>query len=95
MSSRICRVVTCDRCSKHIYLEKTGTETPDWGETYDVYQELPKEWMYNSEIGYLCPECARVFQLFVLDFFDRNADKIAPAWKYALTKYDLGITEDK
>ena len=82
------KVTTCERCGNTIIRKHLGTEH-DWDEIRDKYEELPKEWMFNSQIGYTCPECSRKFQLFVLEFMDYEEKKIAPAWKNALLMGDL------
>ena len=75
-------LVTCSRCSTSIFLKLLGKEALDGGySSYEKYEELPKEWMHETQFGYLCPKCAKEFQTFCRDFFPKP---VAPAWRYAL-----------
>ena len=75
-------LITCSRCNTAIFLKHLGKENLDGGHSsYDKYEELPKEWMSETQFGYLCPRCAREFQRFCRDFFPKE---VASAWRNAL-----------
>ena len=76
-------MVTCCRCSTSIFLKFIRSETLDggYGDKYEKYEELPKEWMYETYFGYLCPKCSKEFQTFCRDFFPGT---LAPRWTSAL-----------
>ena len=67
---------TCSRCSNSVFLMYTGS---DYGQ--EIYQSLPKEWMHETQFGYLCPKCAKEFQTFCKDFFPKG---VAVSWTWAL-----------
>lgn len=75
------KLLECDRCGKTHFLKYLRSETRDGGYSgeYDVYEETPKRWLHETQIGWLCPECADEFKLFVSSFV---GGKIAPAWKH-------------
>lgn len=80
-------LVSCCRCPTTIFLKYLGKEALDGGfSSYEKYEELPDEWMYESVFGYLCPACAREFQTFCRDFFPKP---LAPAWRKALGPEEL------
>ena len=91
MSSTKGKLLTCNRCGNTVFLKFLEKVDMDGGfsPSYDKYENKPKEWMWNSEIGDLCPKCAREFQLFILRFMHGDSTKIAPSWKSALTSDDL------
>ena len=75
-------MVSCCRCPTTIFLKYLGKSDMDGGySSYEKYEELPKEWMHESQFGYLCPKCSKEFQTFCRDFFP---DPVAPAWQWAL-----------
>lgn len=73
------KLITCDRCGRTVFLKCLGKGVADGGyTTWDKYEELPKEWLYENQFGYLCEECADRFRTWVYDFI---GDKLAPVWK--------------
>lgn len=79
MSSKKGKMVTCCRCENWVFLEFIGKEHGDGGyTTWDKFEELPEGWLYASQFGDLCPECAREFKTWVNEFFN---GKVAPSWK--------------
>lgn len=52
----------------------------DW-RISDKYEDLPKEWLHESEFGHLCPDCALQFRLFMTTFFDGKLEYLAAKWK--------------
>lgn len=52
------KLVTCDRCSKNIFLKCIGEGEADGGYTrWNKFEEAPDGWKYYCDIGKLCPEC--------------------------------------
>ena len=75
-------LVICSRCGHSVFLKLIGKEALDGGySSYEKYEELPKEWMYETQFGYLCPKCAKEFQTFCRDFFPGG---LAQRWTSAL-----------
>lgn len=71
-------MVTCSRCGHQHFLKYLGKGDADGGyTTWDKYEKLPEEWLYETQVGYLCPECANKFRAFVTEFMD---GKVAPSW---------------
>lgn len=63
------QLVTCTRCSNHVFLKYLGKNETDGGYTvWDKFEDLPKGWLYETEFGYLCPECAEEFKRLVTNF---------------------------
>lgn len=74
-------LIECDRCGEHYFSKFIREEGIDGGYTRKrVYEPLPEEWLYTSEIGYLCPACAGEFKAFVKTFM-KEEEKIAPIWR--------------
>ena len=74
------RMVICDRCDESIFLKLLGERIIDGGYTrVPHYEDLPDDWMYETEIGYLCPKCAKVFKAFIKEFMGPRA--VAPVWR--------------
>ena len=79
MSEKKGKMITCCRDDNFIFLEYLGKGDMDGGyTTWDRFEDLPEDWLYDNLFGYLCPECAREFKKFMFDFFNGN---VAPAWK--------------
>ena len=73
-------LIICDRCGTSHFCKKIGEIATDGGYTvYDEFEPTPPEWMWEPEIGYLCPECAKTFKTFIKDFMGDKS--IAPAWR--------------
>lgn len=74
------KLTICSRCGKEHFRRYIGKGETDGGYTvWDKFEELPKTWMYESQIGYLCPACAGMFRLFIDKLMDGK--EIAPAWR--------------
>lgn len=75
------KLLECDRCGKTLFLKYLSTITTDggYGDNYDTYEDAPKRWLHETQFGWLCPECADAFKLFVSNFV---GGRIAPAWKH-------------
>lgn len=73
-------LVSCCRCPTTIFLKYLGTDSFGFRDE-DRFESLPREWMYQTQFGYLCPKCAKEFQTFCRDFFPGS---LAPAWTNAL-----------
>lgn len=70
---------SCCRCDEKIFLKYIGKGETDGGyTTWDKYEELPDDWLYETEFGHLCPKCARGFREFVTRYFD---GKVPPKWR--------------
>ena len=73
------KMIICCRDDNFVFLKYLGKGNADGGyTTWDKFEDLPKEWLYDSRFGYLCPECAKEFKIFVNKFFNGN---LAPDWK--------------
>ena len=71
----------CCRCDEKIFRKYTGTKDTDGGyTTWDTFEKLPDEWLYETEFGYLCPKCARGFRILMTNFFGEN---VIDKWKIA------------
>ena len=74
------KMITCERCGRQIFLKFIEKRTTDggFGDTYEVYEEKPDSWMWNSQIGNLCPHCSGLFRVFIHKLmFGKH---VAPAW---------------
>ena len=70
--------VVCDRCGNTVFLKYLGDEARDGGYSrYRKYESLPEEWLYTTQMGYLCADCAKMFKAFVTEF---KKGRVAPAW---------------
>lgn len=86
MSEQKGKMITCSRDNNFVFLKYIGKGEADGGyTTWDEFEPLPKEWMYQSECGYLCPECAKQFKIFVNKFFNGN---VCYKWKMEKSEYD-------
>ena len=74
------KLVTCNRCGTETFLKFVEHRDMDGGFSpgYDVYENLPDEWLHETEFGHLCPACAREFRYFIDNFM---YGKVAPKWK--------------
>lgn len=73
MGTQIGKLVICDRCGKQIFLKNIGTKYLSGGfEEYPQYEEMPNDWEYCSEIGYLCGECNKLYKQ-TIDSFMKGA----------------------
>lgn len=76
------KLISCDRCGHEHFLKYTGEGESDGGYTrWDKFEDLPEDWLWESEIGYLCPHCAGIFRAFIHKFMDCDQKRIAPHWK--------------
>ncbi len=77
MPEYVGKMVICSRCGKEIFLKRTEVKS-DWDKEYDVYETIPKDWLYITELGgHLCDGCSFTFKNWVSSFM---YGKIAPAW---------------
>ena len=80
------KMIICCRDDNFVFLKYLGKGNADGGyTTWDKFEDLPKEWLYDSRFGYLCPECAKEFKIFVNKFFNGN---LAPVWKLEEGEYN-------
>ena len=71
---------SCCRCDTIIFRKYIGKGDADGGyTTWDKYEDVPDDWLYGTEFGYLCPECAHKFKEFVANFF---GPEVAPKWQF-------------
>lgn len=69
MASENGRLLTCDRCGETVFLKCIGEETSDGGWTkWSKFEPEPDGWLYEYEMGHLCPGCAFLFKSWVSDF---------------------------
>lgn len=59
--------------------ETGGSNLCSPGYSRMVCEPLPKNWIFDSRFGYLCPSCARAFVNFIDKFFEGT--EVAPCWK--------------
>ena len=63
MSTREGKLITCERCGKQLFLERTGIKDMDGGySSYETYQDKPEGWESVSKPGgkgymEVCPGC--------------------------------------
>ena len=88
------KLISCDRCGKEQFVKFIGTDYLDGGYSKsDTYEPLPEDWLWLSQIGNLCPDCAGLFRAFIHKFNKRP--NIAPTWdlqegdKYWLDKIEI------
>jgi hypothetical protein len=79
------KMIHCTRCDNTTFLKYIRTEDRDGGfsSSYDVYEKLPEEWLYETEFGYLCPICAAKFKSFMTEFL---GDKTIVKWRLPKTE---------
>lgn len=77
------KLIYCRRCSNTLFLKHLGQSGgSNYGSPYDVYEELPGDWMYNTGMGYLCQTCAKEFTDFLREFFGEDTySELAPCYK--------------
>ena len=79
------KLVICDRCGESIFLKflerRAGS---NYGSDYDVYDELPENWLNETWIGYLCPKCAEEFKRWITKFMN---GKVPSKWKLEDPEY--------
>lgn len=74
------KLVICDRCGETVFLKYIKTEGgSNYGSDYDVYDNLPEDWLHETGIGYLCPHCANEFRKWITHFTN---GKVSPKWRY-------------
>ena len=73
------KMITCNRDSNFVFLKRLVDGDTDGGFTkYERYEDLPSDWMFATQFGYLCPKCAREFRTFMTTFFNGN---VVSYWK--------------
>ena len=79
MNGVLGKMVKCSRCELNLFLQYKGKGELDGGyTTFNNFEDVPKDWLYGTEFGYLCPKCAHKFKQIVTKFFDGN---VAPKWQ--------------
>ena len=82
MSETKGKLTTCDRCGEKIFRAYIGKGELDGGyTTWDKFEDLPDEWMYFTQIGYLCPHCAGIFRTFIYKLMESKQKSIASSWQ--------------
>ena len=72
----------CSRCKSWIFLQYICKGETDGGyTTWDKFEDLPEDWLYESEFGYLCPDCATEFKRIMTSFFMDNPKALAAKWR--------------
>lgn len=77
MSELIGKQVQCNRCNTTIFLKFIEKESHGFSDV-DRYEKLPDDWLYENQIGHLCPDCAYLFRSFIADLM--AGARIAPSW---------------
>lgn len=68
-------IVSCDRCGKECRRKLLGEKDLDGGFTHiEQYEQMPGEWKYRFEIGWLCPECTSEYESLTASFMKMSAD---------------------
>lgn len=79
MSEEKGKLVTCNRCGTTHFRKYISTERLDGGySTSEKYEELPEGWLFEIQIGHLCPVCAGDFRSFITSFMNGN---VGASWK--------------
>lgn len=77
------KMITCSRDGNFVFLKHIRHVPMDGGYSgYEKYEDLPDDWLYGSEFGYLCPVCAKAFKGMMTEFF--GEDNIIPRWRLNL-----------
>lgn len=72
------KLVTCNRCGNTHFLKFVEETSIDGGySSYDHYEELPEEWLYATQFGHLCENCAKEFRDWITRFMN---GKVASIW---------------
>lgn len=74
------KLVTCDRCGTTLFLKHVSHVDMDGGLSrgYEKYEDLPDEWLFETEFGHLCPVCTYDFRYFISGFMN---GKVPQKWK--------------
>lgn len=84
MSAEKGLLVRCCRDDNFIFLKYLGKGDADGGyTTWDKFEKLPDDWLYETQFGYLFPECAKQFKKIMTEFFN---GQLAPCWKLEESK---------
>jgi len=69
MSEQVGKMLECDRCSKTVFLLRTGEFIGDGGRTRtDTYEPAPDGWLNETRPGDLCPACAKEYVDLIEEF---------------------------
>lgn len=80
MSEAKGKLVTCDRCGKTTFRKYIGQGDADGGYTkWDKFEPLPETWLWTTEVGILCDECAGIFRSFIRLLMGDSS--VAPVWQ--------------
>lgn len=82
MSSKLGRLVTCDRCGETVFLKYLRSESRDGGfsPSANIYEDLPRNWLDISYFGNLCPSCASILKNMVAEYMGGD-DKLPHVFK--------------
>ena len=59
-------IVSCDRCGKEIRLKFLEEGETDGGFTrFNVFEKIPNDWGYHTNVGRLCPNCEAAYKNMV------------------------------
>lgn len=72
------RIVTCDRCSEFVFLQKTDEKLTDGGRTkYNTYEALPEGWRRLGDgMVDLCPSCNKEYEDLMKEFYRKKPENI-------------------
>lgn len=72
-------LVSCSRCGTELFLKHLGLNGTNGNyTTWDKFEEIPEAWLFETEFGYLCPDCAEEFKRFMTNFL---GTAIPPKWR--------------
>lgn len=68
--------ITCQGCGKHLFLRQIGYNSVDAAlknrhSFYDVFETVPQDWKIKCDLGWVCPQCAKDYELMIEDFKKR------------------------
>lgn len=76
MAEQIGKLLTCDRCSRTVFLKYNGTEHLDGGFTkVDKFENKPDGWKHTCDLRMdLCPKCNEALHKFLEEFKEGRTD---------------------
>ena len=67
------KLCNCSLCDRSVFSKKLPDVVADGGfTTWERYEPLPEDWLYESDFGYLCPSCAHEFKKKMYDLFGND-----------------------
>ena len=92
MSSKIGKLMSCDRCGDTLFLKRTSMITTVSGNEIEKY-EPAAEWGCLKEFGDLCPKCLSEYEIMMNRFLNKNGLHDPTNCKYYDNDRCLGTRE--